>query len=34
VFVQATIGKATIGLFAFNPAAGSRYGIVSVGVNF
>jgi hypothetical protein len=34
VFAQATIGKATIGLYAFNPDSGSRYAIVSLGLNF
>jgi hypothetical protein len=34
VFAQATIGKATIGLYAFNPDSGSRYGIVSLGLSF
>lgn len=33
-FVQATLGKATVGLYAFNPDTGSRYGIVSLGLAF
>jgi hypothetical protein len=33
-FVQATIGRVTVGLFAFNPDASSRYTILSVGTAF
>jgi hypothetical protein len=34
VFAQLTFGNATLGLYAFNPNAGSRYGILSVGMRF
>jgi hypothetical protein len=33
-FAQVMVGKATIGLYAFNPDAGSRYVIVSLGAQF
>ena len=33
-FAQMTLGKATLGVFAFNPDSGSRYAIVSLGVRF
>lgn len=34
IFGQLTLGAVTIGLYAFNPDAGSRYAIVSVGMSF
>ena len=34
VFGQVEIGKATIGVYAFNPDAASRYTIVSLGLSF
>jgi hypothetical protein len=34
VFGQLTLGKATIGLYAFNPEASSRYFILSLGLAF
>jgi len=34
VFGQVTVGKATLGAYAFNPDAGSRYAIVALGVQF
>ncbi len=34
VFGQVTVGKATLGVYAFNPDAGSRYAIVSLGLQF
>lgn len=34
VFVQGTAGSATLSVYAFNPDAGSRYVIVSLGVRF
>lgn len=34
VFAQATIGKATLGAYAFNPDSGARYVIVSLGARF
>jgi hypothetical protein len=34
VFGQVSVGKATLGIYAFNPDAGSRYAIVSLGVQF
>ena len=34
IFGQLTFGKATLGVFAFNPDSGSRYVIVSLGVQF
>ncbi len=34
VFAQATLGPATLSLYAFNPEAASRYVIVSLGLAF
>lgn len=34
VFAQAELGKATVGVYAFNPDAGSRYTVVSLGLGF
>lgn len=34
VFAQVFIGKATLGVWAFNPDSGSNYTIVSLGVRF
>jgi hypothetical protein len=34
VFGQLTLGKGTLGVYAFNPDSGSRYVIVSLGVQF
>ena len=34
VFGQVTLGKATIGLYAFNPESASRYVILSLGLAF
>ncbi len=34
VFGQVEIGKATIGVYAFNPDAASRYTVVSLGLSF
>lgn len=34
VFGQVMLGKATIGLYAFNPESGSRYVILSLGLAF
>lgn len=34
VFAQATIGKVTLGAYAFNPDSGARYVIVSLGARF
>lgn len=34
VFGQLTIGKATLGVYAFNPDSAARYVIVSLGVGF
>jgi hypothetical protein len=34
VFAQLAVGRVTVGLYAFNPDAGSRYAIVSLGVDF
>ena len=34
VFGQLTLGKATLGVYAFNPDSASRYVIVSLGVGF
>jgi hypothetical protein len=34
VFGQLTLGKATIGLYAFNPEAASRYFVLSLGLAF
>jgi hypothetical protein len=34
VFAQVMVGKATLGVYAFNPDAASRYAIVALGVQF
>ena len=34
IFGQVVVGKATLGVYAFNPDTGSRYVIVSLGVRF
>jgi hypothetical protein len=34
IFGQLTLGKATLGVYAFNPDSGSRYVIVSLGAQF
>jgi hypothetical protein len=34
IFAQVTVAKLTVGLYAFNPDAGSRYTILSVGASF
>ena len=34
IFGQVVVGKATLGVFAFNPDSGSRYVIVSLGLRF
>ncbi len=34
IFGQVSVGKATLGVYAFNPDSGSRYVIVSLGVEF
>ena len=34
VFAQLSLGAATVGLYAFNPEASSRYVIVSLGMEF
>ncbi|MGA8032267.1 MAG: hypothetical protein WCB48_07710 [Casimicrobiaceae bacterium] len=34
VFAQLSFGPATLSLYAFNPDLGSRYGIISLGVDF
>ena len=34
VFGQLTLGKATVGLYAFNPEAASRYFVLSLGLAF
>ena len=34
VFGQLSIGKATLGAYAFNPDSGSRYVIAALGVRF
>jgi hypothetical protein len=34
VFAQATLGAATVGIYAFNPEATSRYVIISLGLAF
>ncbi len=34
IFGQVTAGKATLGVYAFNPDSGSRYVIVSLGLEF
>ena len=34
IFGQVVVGKATLGVYAFNPDSGSRYVIVSLGVEF
>jgi len=34
VFGQLTLGKATIGVYAFNPESASRYVILSLGLAF
>jgi len=34
IFGQVVVGKATLGVYAFNPDSGSRYVIVSLGLEF
>jgi hypothetical protein len=34
VFAQIIAGRATLGIYAFNPDSGSRYAIVSLGAQF